>query len=111
VKPGVKFFLALHTRIERIDSRKHKTGYAISEPASSHIIDFIVGGLVLEKIGLGCGEYRRIGTFQPVFKSDEEVQDWVKLSKTFTPDLDETDYIKRYFDKKTGNERCIIRII
>ncbi|KAE9374785.1 HET-domain-containing protein [Stipitochalara longipes BDJ] len=109
VKNGVKFLLALHTRIERIDHRVvRSSGYALSEPVNSRII---VGGLILEQTGLGRGEYRRIGTFQPDFKSEKEVQNWVKVPKTFTPDLKETDYIKRYFDEKTRNERCTIKII
>jgi hypothetical protein len=103
----VLFLLPLHTRIERTYGANKYKGYALSEPAGSQIM---ASGLVLEKTGLGRGEYRRVGAFEPHFKSEMEVQSWVKVPKTFTPDLKETDYIKRYIDEKTGNERCTIKI-
>jgi len=92
VPNGLKFLLALHTRIERIGDSRFSPGYALSEPANSAII---AGGLILEKTGLGRGEYRRVGTFKPEFRSETEVQNWVKVPKRLAPDLKEADYIKK----------------
>jgi hypothetical protein len=106
VTNGVKYLLPLYTLIESSSDGKYRDGaYTLSEPKGTQIV---VGGLILEQIGQW---YRRIGTFRPNFRWQENVKDWIQLTKTFIPDLRETDYERRYIDEKTGHERCTIKII
>jgi hypothetical protein len=102
--------LPLHTLIYKkaIFASAIHCGYDLSEPKGYRIV---VGGLILEQTGRKIGEYRRLGTFNLKFLSQEQVQSWFKLTKVFIPELTETDYEKRYFDATTGNERCLIKII
>lgn len=53
----------------------------------------------------------RVGMFRPCPVSQHPVQDWIGLTKLLAPDLKETDYVRRFIDEKTGNERCTIKII
>ena len=103
MESGMKYLLPPHTRIESTTDGRYTHEYKLFSPKNYPII---MGGLLLEQTGRSFGEYKRIGTVDPHFRSNEQVQDWNKQTETLPPDLGGTDYVRRCIDKDTRHERC-----
>jgi hypothetical protein len=99
----MKYLLPAHTRVESTIDGRYAHGYKLSSPKNSRTI---IRGLLLEQTRRSLRVYKRIATVDPYFRSNEQVQNWNKVTKTLPPDLKETDYVRRCIDKDTRHERC-----